>query len=126
MCSPPVLDRIAGATSEVTALKDGLNRGRVILLGVIFILSVSCTGIWPITPSSDIYAVCDLIKTWFRVLPEPAFPSYSYHDVIKAMRKAILTVPMTRRLTVFLFHRNRGLQQPNRANTYSNSGLTST
>jgi len=61
--------RIAGATSEVTALKDGLNR-----------------GLWPIKPSSDIYAVCDLVKTWFRVLPEPAFPSYSYHDIIKAMQ----------------------------------------
>ncbi|KAI9507994.1 hypothetical protein F5148DRAFT_1200141 [Russula earlei] len=59
--------RIAGATSEVTALKDALNR-----------------GLWPVTPSTDIYAVCDLIKTWFRVLPEPAFPSYSYHDIIKA------------------------------------------
>ncbi|KAI0302327.1 hypothetical protein B0F90DRAFT_1713968 [Multifurca ochricompacta] len=28
----------------------------------------------------------DLIKTWFRILPEPAFPSYSYHDIIKAMQ----------------------------------------
>lgn len=61
--------RIAGATLEVTALKDALNR-----------------GLWPVTPSTDIYAVCDLIKTWFRVLPEPAFPSYSYHDIIKAMQ----------------------------------------
>ncbi|KAH8994411.1 hypothetical protein EDB92DRAFT_274843 [Lactarius akahatsu] len=61
--------RIAGATSEVTALKDALNR-----------------GLWPVVPSTDIYAVCDLIKTWFRVLPEPAFPSYSYHDIIKAMQ----------------------------------------
>jgi len=59
--------RIAGASSEVNALKDALNR-----------------GVWPVTPSTDIYAVCDLIKTWFRVLPEPAFPSYSYHDIIKA------------------------------------------
>ncbi|KAI0263829.1 hypothetical protein BC834DRAFT_971183 [Gloeopeniophorella convolvens] len=61
--------RIAGATSEVTALKEALNR-----------------GLWPVTSSTDIYAVCDLIKTWFRVLPEPAFPSYSYHDIIKAMQ----------------------------------------
>jgi len=61
--------RIAGATLEVAALKDALNR-----------------GLWPVTPSTDIYAVCDLIKTWFRVLPEPAFPSYSYYDIIKAMQ----------------------------------------
>lgn len=85
----PILDRIAGATSEVTALKNGLNRGRVIFFGVI-LYSKCFPGLWPIKPSSDIYAVCDLIKTYFRVLPEPAFPSYSYHDIIKAMRKAIL------------------------------------
>jgi len=35
MCSSPVLDRIAGATSEVTALKDGLNRGRAIFFSAI-------------------------------------------------------------------------------------------
>jgi hypothetical protein len=29
------LDRIAGATSEVTALKDALNRGRAVFFGVI-------------------------------------------------------------------------------------------
>lgn len=31
-----VLDRIAGATSEVTALRNALNRGKAILFGVIF------------------------------------------------------------------------------------------
>lgn len=87
MCSSPVLDRIAGATSEVTALKDALNRGRALLFGVILYSKRFPAGLWPVKPSSDIYAVCDLIKTWFRVLPEPAFPSYSYHDIIKAMRK---------------------------------------
>ncbi|ETW74695.1 GTPase activating-like protein [Heterobasidion irregulare TC 32-1] len=61
--------RIAGASSEVNGLKEKLNRGE-----------------WPITLSTDIYAVCDIIKTWFRVLPEPVFPSYSYHDVIEAMK----------------------------------------
>src|SRR6266478_754233 len=69
----------------------------------LFLFSVFPVGLWPITPSSDIYAVCDLIKTWFRVLPEPAFPSYSYHDIIKAMRKAILTALMTMRLTLLPF-----------------------
>ncbi|THH20488.1 hypothetical protein EW146_g880 [Bondarzewia mesenterica] len=61
--------RIAGASSEVNGLKEKLNRGE-----------------WPITSSTDIYAVCDIIKTWFRVLPEPVFPSYSYHDIIDAMK----------------------------------------
>ncbi|TFY52307.1 hypothetical protein EVG20_g10606 [Dentipellis fragilis] len=61
--------RIAGASSEVNGLKEALNRGE-----------------WPITENSDIYAVCDLIKAWFRVLPEPVFPSFSYHDMIDAMK----------------------------------------
>ena len=43
----------------------------------------------PIQPSTDINAVCDLIKTWFRVLSEPLFPPSSYHDVIEAMSEFI-------------------------------------
>ena len=30
--------------------------------------------------------MCDLIKTWFRLLPEPIFPSSAYYDIIEAMR----------------------------------------
>ena len=91
-----VPDRIAGATSEVTALKDALNRGKPILIRYHRnLVSLSPAGLWPITPSTDIYAVCDLIKTWFRVLPEPAFPSYSYHDIIRAMRKTPLKPSMS-------------------------------
>jgi hypothetical protein len=61
--------RVAGATSEVNALRDAFNRGE-----------------WPITPDSDIHAVCDLVKSWFRLLPEPVFPSSSYFNVIEAMK----------------------------------------
>ncbi|KAI0036125.1 hypothetical protein K488DRAFT_41770 [Vararia minispora EC-137] len=63
--------RIAGATSELNSLRDQANRG---------------ARIWPVTPSTDIHAVCDMVKTWFRVLPEPVFPSYSYQDIIAAMK----------------------------------------
>lgn len=61
--------RVAGATSEVNALRDAFNRGER-----------------PITPDSDIHAVCDLVKSWFRLLPEPVFPSSSYFNVIEAMK----------------------------------------
>ncbi|KAH7912708.1 hypothetical protein BJ138DRAFT_1147682 [Hygrophoropsis aurantiaca] len=61
--------RIAGATSETNALRDAFNRGES-----------------PITAQSDIHAVCDLIKSWFRLLPEPVFPSSSYYGVIEAMK----------------------------------------
>ncbi|KAG7091393.1 hypothetical protein E1B28_010431 [Marasmius oreades] len=61
--------RMAGATLEIAALKEALNRGEC-----------------PILPTTDIHAICDLIKSWFRVLPDPIFPASSYHDVITAMQ----------------------------------------
>ncbi|KAF8655891.1 hypothetical protein AX16_002876 [Volvariella volvacea WC 439] len=61
--------RIAGATSEIQGLKDAFNRGE-----------------FPIRSDTDIHAICDVVKSWFRVLPEPVFPSSSYHEVIQAMQ----------------------------------------
>ncbi|KAH9922575.1 hypothetical protein B0H21DRAFT_826955 [Amylocystis lapponica] len=60
--------RIAGAHSEVNAFRDALNRGE-----------------WPITPFTDIHAVCDLIKSWFRVLPGGIFPSQLYAQILEAV-----------------------------------------
>ncbi|KAI0669428.1 hypothetical protein C8Q78DRAFT_977573 [Trametes maxima] len=59
--------RIAGAHSEVNALRDALNRGE-----------------WPISEATDIHAVCDLIKSWFRVLPGGLFPSETYGAILSA------------------------------------------
>jgi hypothetical protein len=61
-------DRIAGASTEINALKEAYNRGE-----------------HPIRPTTDVHALCDLVKSWFRVLPEPVFPPSSYHDVMEAM-----------------------------------------
>ena len=61
-------DRIAGAATEINALKDAYNRGE-----------------YPIRETTDIHAICDLVKSWFRILPEPVFPPSSYHDVMDAM-----------------------------------------
>ncbi|EAU92027.2 rho GTPase activating protein 22 [Coprinopsis cinerea okayama7 len=61
--------RIAGAALEIGALKEAYNRGES-----------------PIKESTDIHAVCDIIKSWFRVLPEPIFPAASYYEVMQAMR----------------------------------------
>ncbi|KAH9927766.1 uncharacterized protein B0H18DRAFT_1118293 [Fomitopsis serialis] len=60
--------RIAGSHAEVNAYKDALNRGE-----------------WPITSSTDIYAVCDLIKSWFRVLPGGLFSSAAYEDILRTV-----------------------------------------
>ncbi|CCM03013.1 uncharacterized protein FIBRA_05130 [Fibroporia radiculosa] len=60
--------RIAGAHSEVNAFKDALNRGE-----------------WPITSNTDIHAVCDLIKSWFRVLPGGIFSASSYNEILQAV-----------------------------------------
>ncbi|KAM5537859.1 hypothetical protein V8D89_008335 [Ganoderma adspersum] len=57
--------RIAGAHSEVNALRDALNRGE-----------------WTISNITDIHAVCDLIKSWFRVLPGGLFPPELYGRIL--------------------------------------------
>lgn len=61
--------RIAGAASEVNSLREAFNNGEM-----------------PITESTDIHAVCDLVKSWFRLMPEPVFPSSAYFGVIEAMK----------------------------------------
>ncbi|OBZ69986.1 hypothetical protein A0H81_10131 [Grifola frondosa] len=58
--------RIAGAHTEVNAHKDAINRGE-----------------WSITPMTDIHAVCDLIKSWFRVLPGGIFPAPLYSAILE-------------------------------------------
>lgn len=60
-------DRIAGAHSEVGVLRDALNRGE-----------------WPIDRYTDINAVCDLIKSWFRVLPGGMFPPPTHLKIMDA------------------------------------------
>ncbi|PIL33764.1 transporter [Ganoderma sinense ZZ0214-1] len=62
--------RIAGAHSEVNALRDALNRGE-----------------WPISEITDIHAVCDLIKSWFRVLPGGLFPPELYGRILGVTRR---------------------------------------
>lgn len=39
-------------------------------------------GEWPISETTDIHAVCDLIKSWFRVLPGGLFPPELYGRVL--------------------------------------------
>ncbi|KAF8179301.1 Rho GTPase activation protein [Mycena galopus ATCC 62051] len=68
--------RLAGAASTIAALKEAFNRGED-----------------PIDCSTDIHAVCDLVKSWFRVLPEPLFPSNSYYLAIEAMRQYSPVLP---------------------------------
>ena len=41
-------------------------------------------GEWPIQPHTDINAVCDLIKSWFRVLPGGMFPPPLHVELMNA------------------------------------------
>ncbi|KAF7797130.1 hypothetical protein EIP86_008322 [Pleurotus ostreatoroseus] len=59
--------RLAGAHSEVNSLKDALNKGD-----------------WPIQSYTDINAVCDLLKSWFRVLPGGMFPPPLHLNLMNA------------------------------------------
>ncbi|KAK1224297.1 rho GTPase-activating protein [Marasmius sp. AFHP31] len=61
--------RMAGATLEISALKEAFNRGEC-----------------PIVRTTDIHAICDIVKSWFRTLPEAVVPSSFYHEVIAAMQ----------------------------------------
>lgn len=53
----------------INGLRDSYNRGE-----------------FPALSTTDIHAICDLVKSWFRVLPEPLFPPSSYRDAMEAMR----------------------------------------
>lgn len=68
------VDRLAGAHSEVNNLKDALNRGNDNSIVSSPPFDLHPTGEWPITSYTDINTVCDLLKTWFRVLPGGMFP----------------------------------------------------
>lgn len=48
----------------------------------------------PITEATDIHAVCDVIKSWFRVLPDPVFPSSLYHEVIEVISLSFFFLEM--------------------------------
>ncbi|KAF8920301.1 hypothetical protein CPB85DRAFT_1211957 [Mucidula mucida] len=61
--------RIAGATSEINNLKEAFNKGQS-----------------PISESTDIHAICDIVKSWFRGLPEPLFPPIYYRQIIEATK----------------------------------------
>jgi GTPase-activating protein BEM2 len=83
--SETVVDRIAGATTEVAALRDRFNSGKQKDLSQwLFTMTTTLSGQQYVDSSVDVYAVCDLFKSWLRVLPEPVFPEVSYHAIISA------------------------------------------
>jgi len=61
--------RIAGSTLEINRIKDALNHGHTL-----------------IDDSTDIYAICDVIKSFFRTLPEPVVPSTMYFTFIDSAK----------------------------------------
>src|SRR5256885_1836341 len=96
-------------TSEVQALRDAFNRGESL-----------------IEPTTDIHVVCDLVKSWFRVLPEPVLPSSSYHRVIEATSEAYLSYFPELDMIKFLIYRTgkprRTSRQGSRDCTNSSTG----
>lgn len=59
-------------------------------------------GEWPIDHYTDINAVCDLIKAWFRVLPGGMFPSGQYSEIIAAAGAYRYAFPTIANLTTSL------------------------
>jgi hypothetical protein len=77
------LDRIAGAASEINALKEAYNRGIIITCDFFPRYLQRPLGESPTLPDTDIHAVCDLVESWFRVLPEPVFSASSYYEIMQ-------------------------------------------
>ncbi|EJD07051.1 uncharacterized protein FOMMEDRAFT_118141 [Fomitiporia mediterranea MF3/22] len=61
--------RVAGATTEVSALREALNNGQT-----------------HIDRYTDINAVCGVVKYWFRVLPETVIPELFFEPIVEAAR----------------------------------------
>jgi len=53
------------------------------------------TGHTLIDDSTDIYAICDVIKSFFRTLPEPVVPSTMYFTFIDSASKFQLSYSWT-------------------------------
>lgn len=66
--------RIAGAQSEINALREAFNK-----------------GVLTIDPLTDINVVCDIVKSWFRVLPDSLIPESCYFPILDAARKFLFT-----------------------------------
>jgi len=60
------------------------------------ILVTVIPGACPVTSLTYIHAVCDLVKTWFRVLPEPIFPPSMYHEFIASTRESYCVALQTK------------------------------
>ncbi|KAL5486267.1 BEM2 [Sanghuangporus weigelae] len=71
--------RVAGATSEVTALRESLNNGQR-----------------HIDRYTDINAVCGVVKYWFRTLPETVIPETYFEAIIEAARTTDLDERLAR------------------------------
>lgn len=48
------------------------------------VMLISISGEWPIERYTDINTVCDLLKSWFRVLPGGMFPSPAHKSLMDA------------------------------------------
>jgi len=64
--------RIAGQSSVTTSLRNAFDRDEFVDLSSDKYL--------------DINSICDTVKSYFRMLPEPLFPEYSFWDVVRIMQ----------------------------------------
>jgi hypothetical protein len=86
--SPDRLWRLMGSRMRSTTVSSASSR-------TTSLLNLEMTGRTPIDGSTDIYAICDVIKYFFRSLPEPVVPSTVYFAFIdSASRFQLLFVPV--------------------------------
>ena len=86
-----IVDRVAGATSEVNALKEALNNGKISISPIspllIVVLFPYLIGQNFIDQYTDINAVCGVVKFWFRTLPETVIPELFFESIVEAARR---------------------------------------
>ena len=75
---------------EINGIKEALNHGQFTQLtsDFFYLLTLRVTGRTPIDNNTDIYAICDVIKSFLRTLPEPVIPFSMYFTFISSASKS--------------------------------------
>lgn len=71
----------------------------------------TCLGEFPIEPHTDIYAVCDIVKTWMRQLPDSVWPTDQYFETMEAASTLNIALTRSYSLTFLLKQRSKTLMR---------------
>lgn len=107
----PGLYRVPGASSAINNLRTQFDTGKSSYSPApLDRTSVSLRQGQDITffdrDYVDIFAICDVVKTWLRALPQSIFPEKSYQEAIKAIRKLPSTIVISYDVLIIYWNRD--------------------